>query len=227
MNTIALQVLAASLAGCASAAASAQVYTQPYDGSANAYASQNDTGTGGFGQYATVYDNFTLGSSTTITNLAFTGEYFNPATVGPITAININFYADSAGQPGSSLWSTVISGNGGESCTTGGPYPLCTYNVATNFFANGGTQYWLSVVPDLAFPPQWGWAEGSGGDGVSYQDFLGSRSRLPHDMAFTLNGGSPGVPEPSTWAMMLLGFGFVGGAMRSAKRRRRVSVSYA
>ena len=35
------------------------------------------------------------------------------------------------------------------------------------------------------------------------------------------------VPEPSTWAMLLLGFGFIGSAMRSAKRRNRVSVSYA
>lgn len=35
------------------------------------------------------------------------------------------------------------------------------------------------------------------------------------------------VPEPATWAMMLLGFGFIGGAMRSAKRRQRVTVSYA
>lgn len=35
------------------------------------------------------------------------------------------------------------------------------------------------------------------------------------------------IPEPGTWAMMLLGFGFVGGAMRSAKRRQRLTVSYA
>jgi hypothetical protein len=35
------------------------------------------------------------------------------------------------------------------------------------------------------------------------------------------------VPEPSTWAMMLLGFGFIGGAMRTAKRRQRVALSYA
>lgn len=35
------------------------------------------------------------------------------------------------------------------------------------------------------------------------------------------------VPEPATWAMMLLGFGFVGGAMRVAKRRQNIAVSYA
>jgi hypothetical protein len=50
--------------------------------------------------------------------------------------------------------------------------------------------------------------------------------------SFLALGGSLGnpdvgaVPEPSTWAMMLLGFGFVGGAMRS-RRRQKVTVSYA
>jgi hypothetical protein len=42
---------------------------------------------------------------------------------------------------------------------------------------------------------------------------------------FDVEVGAP-VPEPSTWAMMLLGFGFVGGAMRS-RRRQKVTVSYA
>jgi len=35
------------------------------------------------------------------------------------------------------------------------------------------------------------------------------------------------VPEPATWALLLLGFGFVGGAMRSVRRRQTFSVSYA
>lgn len=34
------------------------------------------------------------------------------------------------------------------------------------------------------------------------------------------------VPEPSTWALMLLGFGAIGATMRSSQRRR-VSVAYA
>lgn len=35
------------------------------------------------------------------------------------------------------------------------------------------------------------------------------------------------VPEPATWAMMLIGFAFVGGAIRSTKRRQKMTVSYA
>ncbi|HSR00619.1 MAG TPA: FxDxF family PEP-CTERM protein [Sphingomicrobium sp.] len=37
----------------------------------------------------------------------------------------------------------------------------------------------------------------------------------------------PTVPEPGTWAMMLLGFGLTGGAMRSSKRKQKLAVSYA
>lgn len=35
---------------------------------------------------------------------------------------------------------------------------------------------------------------------------------------------TPGVPEPATWAMMIIGFGAVGASMR---RRQKVSVTYA
>lgn len=42
-------------------------------------------------------------------------------------------------------------------------------------------------------------------------------------------GGTPvpAVPEPSTWAMMILGFGAVGGAMRASRRKTRLSLKYA
>ncbi|WP_296720982.1 PEPxxWA-CTERM sorting domain-containing protein [Erythrobacter sp.] len=44
----------------------------------------------------------------------------------------------------------------------------------------------------------------------------------------TLTGTQAGaVPEPATWAMMILGFGFVGGGMRTARRRQKVVLSYA
>ncbi len=41
-----------------------------------------------------------------------------------------------------------------------------------------------------------------------------------------LSDSTPAVPEPATWAMMLIGFGVVGGTMRS-RRRQKPSVSYA
>lgn len=34
------------------------------------------------------------------------------------------------------------------------------------------------------------------------------------------------VPEPGTWAMMILGFGMVGGSLRAAKRRQLAKLSY-
>ncbi len=37
------------------------------------------------------------------------------------------------------------------------------------------------------------------------------------DLSFTLSGG---VPEPATWAMMLLGFGMIGAAQRRRMRRQ-------
>ena len=43
--------------------------------------------------------------------------------------------------------------------------------------------------------------------------------------SFTVRIGA--VPEPATWAMMLFGFGFIGSALRSAKRRQKVAVSFA
>ena len=42
---------------------------------------------------------------------------------------------------------------------------------------------------------------------------------------FSVRGGmvTPGIPEPSVWAMLILGMGAVGGAMRRRKQSVRVS----
>lgn len=47
----------------------------------------------------------------------------------------------------------------------------------------------------------------------------------PHAHTYFVADG--GVPEPSTWALLILGFGFIGGALRSAKRRQKVTTSFA
>ena len=73
------------------------------------------------------------------------------------------------------------------------------YNLAV---ANGYTSLGLRMAP-------FGRASGQA---VTFSTF-----RL------TTNNQTSGVPETSTWAMMLAGFGIVGGAMR---RRQRTSVSF-
>ena len=44
--------------------------------------------------------------------------------------------------------------------------------------------------------------------------------------SFSLRAASGGVPEPSTWAMLLTGFLAIGGAMRTARRKQRLTISY-
>jgi hypothetical protein len=204
--------LVAGLAWVGSADA-AVLYTQPYDGTANLFASQNDT-TGGFGNFATTYDNFKLASSSNITSVDFTGGYFNPGAPGTITKFTLTIYSDVAGAPGAALYTQVVNSNGNEVLLSGN---IDTYDIATSFIAAAGTEYWVSVVPDLGFPPQWGWATGTGGDGIGYQCFFGACGQTGNDFAFTLNGQGT-VPEPLT--LSLFGAGLTGVA--AMRRRKKV-----
>ncbi len=55
----------------------------------------------------------------------------------------------------------------------------------------------------------------------AFFSFTAGRSTL------TISEVQAAVPEPATWAMLLLAFGMLGGAMRHAKRKQTLSVSYA
>lgn len=66
--------------------------------------------------------------------------------------------------------------------------------------------------------------------GISYAIFggrspsLNGSSLFADNVSFDLGRVNGAVPEPSTWAMLLVGFGLVGSALR---RRRNVAVSFA
>jgi hypothetical protein len=175
------------------------------------YASQNDTAV--FGEFAQAYDNFSLGSTTNITSVGWTGGYFNPQTQGSISSWFVGFYANNAGQPGALLSSFTIAGNGGETFlqndSLGDPNYSYSSGVLSGFTATAGTEYWVSVVPTLPFPPQWGWGTSSQGDGVAWQSYFGTGSQIPSDLAFTLSKTQTvGTPEPGS--LMLLGSGIIG-----------------
>jgi hypothetical protein len=46
-------------------------------------------------------------------------------------------------------------------------------------------------------------------------------------MSYEPVGAPPAVPEPATWAMMLMGFGATGVAMRRSRRRKGLLTQFA
>jgi hypothetical protein len=67
----------------AGAANAGTLYSQPWDGGSNLFASQNDTPSG-IGNFATAYDNFTLSSTSDVEDVEWTGGYFNPPEAGKL-----------------------------------------------------------------------------------------------------------------------------------------------
>jgi hypothetical protein len=69
--------------------------------------------------------------------------------------------------------------------------------------------------PNFASGPiTFGFAMRNGGDNTP---IVQSASGILRADNFSININAAAVPEPATWAMMIMGFGFVGGAMRSRR----------
>jgi PEP-CTERM motif len=70
-------------------------------------------------------------------------------------------------------------------------------------------------------PPIINYVNYSGGNAFNYRDQILNPFPLARDIAFRtfVNVAAPAVPEPATWAMMLVGFGMVGVTIRRTSRR--------
>jgi hypothetical protein len=155
---------------------------------------------------------FTLGSSTTITGGSF--SELNSGDPKP-TAVNYAFYADVSGLP-----SGVALFNGSSLLTTtalGSNAFLESFNIAAADFTPGS--YFFAIQADAA-----------GFGNYLQQGLVDSGAAETHDGGTTWAanyegiGGisvalSSAVPEPSTWAMMILGF--AGVAFMAYRRRNK------
>ena len=156
---------------------------------------------------ATAYDNFTFAQTWDVESFHWVGGYFNPANQGPITARTLIFYNDADGQPGNPVPTGNFAGNGGEtSIGDVNGFPIYSYSLTFGSFDMAPGTYWASVVPDLGFPPQWGWATSTGTD-PGYQCFFGTCGLTGVGFAYAIDG-TPTTPEPGT--LIMLGSGIIG-----------------
>jgi hypothetical protein len=185
--------------------AQADTYTQGYDPSGAMFASQNDSGQ--FGSFAAAFDSFRFANSVNIDTVSWVGGYWNGTAPGNITAFTLQFLADDAGKPGTLLASYSLPGNANENALDPAS-SVYSYgeNLSTPFLASANIDYWLSIVPDVAYPPQWGWHAGSGGDGAAYQRFnlnTPPEGPLDYDLAFSVSGQASSVPDASSTLALL------------------------
>ncbi|MEG3123520.1 PEPxxWA-CTERM sorting domain-containing protein [Sphingomonas sp. GB1N7] len=201
----------------------------------------------GFGSNAsaTLADNFTIsGASWNISSLDFYGYQTN---AGGFTFTNVTWSIVSGTNvnTGTVLASgTTAVTNAGlvgyrASSTTPTDQTRAIYRInaditditlgAGNYFVTWALAGTAASGPFV--PPVVG-SQGTGNalqslSGAAYTTLTDAGSGQTLDVPFTINGtvAASAVPEPATWAMMIGGFGMVGGAMRS--RRRKTTISFA
>jgi hypothetical protein len=150
------------------------------------------------------FDSFTLGSAETIASVTFavSSNYHFPSPV------DVSFWNSDGGRPSTQISSAVYAPGGFTSAVdtiynttlvsvdysqslAAGTYFVSFYSstgLAVPSFVGGGGNFYLSGDPR------------NGGHGES--------------AAFSLDGATGAVPEPVSWALMVVGFGLVGAAAR-------------
>lgn len=84
------------------------------------------------------------------------------------------------------------------------------FSVSQTHIVTGGTGFFADATGSF--------------DSSGTLSFLTGRPVVSQTFSGVLNVAA--VPEPATWAMMIFGFGVVGGAIRSRRRRLQAAISF-
>lgn len=161
---------------------------------------------------------FTLGAATTITAVeGFINSF--PGATGTVTIFSDGATPSAANILFTATFATIEAPNPGEwQGVFGKSWNLAAGNYWVGFGTSGPSGMFSGAPSPLS-----NFAFTSGGNWFSNpfsSDNIGVRiSGVP------TGGGA--VPEPASWAMMIAGFGLVGGAMRRRNSLRMNKVSYA
>ena len=178
-----------------------------------------DTGepTAGFawsiGPEAELAGQFTLGAATTITSIEGFMYGRIPGTTGTITIYSNNAVPIAA----NSLHSATFAIND-LPATWQGVFGKSWNLTAGTYWVGFGSSALAGLMSGPPIPLAQYAYEFEGGWLSAPPGFLQIGVRI---------AGVPSVPEPASWAMMIAGFGLVGGAMRRKKALTMTKVSYA
>lgn len=140
-----------------------------------------------------------------------------------------DIFSDNGGTPtpGAALASgsaSITPVDTGTAWCCGGDAYLFQFNFATPFTAAANTTYWLGIhaAADYSNRGEIYWVSTAGNGTSAGQESIGGTldnwSNNGTEHAFFLTDGAA-VPEPATWAMMIVGLGGAGAALR---RRRQI-----
>ncbi len=192
------------------------------------------------------WESFTLAVTTPVTKVRWYGGYTNfmsGAGKAPVYDFTLEIWesASFGGAPNVTLPPIVqyepIGSNGGETATgqmiqTSWPNPVgwspvyvYEYTLPVPFIAQGGVKYWLQLeawqglTPQYNWPPDWGWAGATGGNGSHFRKLNDGTQyqSISHDLAFELYAdGLKCEPDVTTFAIPgSAGYGVPNGVLNN------------